>query len=52
MANPAIKENLRLPISERIAAAEAIWASVADAAEAQTLAEPSDEQRVELRFDR
>lgn len=49
MANPAIEEILRLPVSERIEAAEAIWDSLVDAAEAQALAEPSDEQRVELR---
>jgi putative addiction module component (TIGR02574 family) len=49
MANPAIEEILRLPVSERIEAAGAIWDSLADAAEAQALAEPSDEQRVELR---
>ncbi len=49
MANAAIEEILRLPVSERIEAAEAIWDSLVDAAEAQGLAGPSDEQRAELR---
>ena len=49
MVNPAIEEMLRLPVSDRIEVAEAIWDSLVDAAEAQALAEPSDERRVELR---
>ena len=49
MANAAIKEILRLPLSERIEAAEAIWDSLVDIAEAQALVEPTDQQRAELR---
>ena len=49
MANAAIDEILRLPLSERIEAAEAIWDSLVDSAEAQGLVEPTDQQHAELR---
>ncbi len=49
MANTAIEEILRLPFPERIEAAEAIWDSLVDTAEAQALVEPTDQQRAELR---
>ncbi len=49
MANSAIEEILRLPLPERIEAAEAIWDSLVDTAEAQALVEPTDQQRAELR---
>lgn len=49
MAKAAIKEILRLPLSERMEATEAIWNSLVDTAEAQALVEPTDQQRAELR---